>query len=649
MKTPIARRLILSFLSIVILSGAMSVVLGVHLVNGRIFQEAQEKVRNDLNSAREIYISQIKAVKDLVRFTADRYTIRSAATSGSVAQEYDKLKRIKEEEGLDVLTLTDRVGNVVLRVNNPAISGDNLSHDEIIKRALALKQPVASTELVPSSELQKESAKLVEQAFFKFVDTPKARFQIETSQASGMMISAAAPVLDFQNRLCGAVYGGILLNRNYLLVDKIKQTVFQGMKYNGKDIGTATIFQDDVRISTNVLTGAGQRAVGTRVAANVYDQVVGLGKPWIDRAFVVNSWYITAYEPIRDLNGAVLGILYVGILEEKYSDIRRQTIVTFLGLTTLSLVMASVISYFLSRNISRSIAKLVHASREMAAGNLNTAVEIKAKDELGELAGTFNFMASALRERDRQLKEYAQNKIMESERLALIGQLAAGVAHEINNPLQGILSYSCLLVENSPADDPNRGFLEKISQQARRCRDIIRGLLDFSRDTKPQMVSCQMNSVLLESLSLLERQALFQNIMIVREIDPSLPPTILDPSQMQQVFMNIILNAAEAMEGRGTLTLVTRTASSNGFIEIEITDTGAGISKENLEKIFDPFFTTKQVGQGTGLGLAISYGIVKKHNGNIEVRSEIGKGTSFFVRLPIVAEAEKEQGHAGES
>jgi len=476
-----------------------------------------------------------------------------------------------------------------------------------------------------------------------------ARPRSETEQTSGMMLSAAAPILDLSNNFVGIVYGGVLLNRNYTIPDKIKQTVYQGMKYKGKDIGTATIFQDDLRISTNVLNEAGERAVGTRVAANVYHQVVEKGMPWIDRAFVVNNWYITAYEPIRSLSGSVIGILYVGILEEKYSDLRRQAVFTFLGITSLSMITAFIISYLLSTNISRSIRKLAHASHEMAAGNLDTSVDIKAKDELGELAGTFNFMALALKERDERLKEYATKKIMESERLALIGQLAAGVAHEINNPLQGILAYSCLLVENSAADDPNRALLEKVAQQATRCKNIIRGLLDFSRETRPQMSYQQVNVILQETLSLVERQALFQNIAIVRNLNPSLPPAVIDPSQMQQVFMNIVINAAEAMEGGGTLTVTTRTDASNRFIEVEITDTGIGIAKENLEKIFDPFFTTKGVGHGTGLGLAVSYGIVKKHHGALEVRSEIGKGATFIIRLPMVAAPEKEKGHGRDS
>jgi two-component system NtrC family sensor kinase len=645
MKTSIAKELIFSFAVIVTFTGAISITIGMRLINRRVVEETQEKVRNDLNTAREIYVSYIGDVRDVIRFTADRYTIRRAMTSGSVRGEYQKLKNIKEEEGLDILAVTDREGKVALRANNPGLFGDSQSQDELIRYALSTKRAVAATEIVPAAALQKESPELVERAYFRFIDTPKARPRVTTEEAAGMMIGAAAPIFDFNNNIVGCVYGGTLLNRNYRIVDKIKQTVYQEMKYEGKDIGTATIFQDDVRISTNVLKEDGSRAVGTRAAENVYEQVVGKGRPWIDRAFVVNNWYITAYEPIKTISGKIVGILYVGVLEEKYDDIRRETTLIFLGVTTFSLIVSLTISYFLSRNISFDIRKLVSASREMAGGRLGIHVDIKSKDELGELAGTFNSMASALKERDEKLKEFARKKIMESERLALIGQLAAGVAHEINNPLQGILSYSDLLVENMPPQDPNSEFVKKIAKQATRCKGIIRGLLDFSRQTMPEMKYSQLNSTLLESVALLEKQSLFQNIEIVKNIDKDLPRTVFDASQMQQVFVNIIMNAAEAMEGKGKLTIATRPDSSKTFIEIEIADTGVGISKENLDRIFDPFFTTKGTGHGTGLGLAISYGIVKKHGGTIEVDSEIGIGTTFIVRLPIIGEGEEDTRH----
>ena len=223
---------------------------------------------------------------------------------------------------------------------------------------------------------------------------------------------------------------------------------------------------------------------------------------------------------------------------------------------------------------------------------------------------------------------------MQSERLALIGQLSANVAHELNNPLQGIVTYSYLLLEDEESRSSTKVSIEKIVGQANRCRDIIRGLLDFSRQRKPDKTLSDLNSVLNDCISLLENQALFHNIRISKNLQEDFPMLVCDPSQIERVFINLIINAAEAMDGNGQLTLETRYSPSDEFVEIIITDTGHGIRPEDLDNIFDPFFTTKDVGHGTGLGLAISYGIIKAHRGNISVESEIEKGTSFIIHLP---------------
>jgi two-component system NtrC family sensor kinase len=293
------------------------------------------------------------------------------------------------------------------------------------------------------------------------------------------------------------------------------------------------------------------------------------------------------------------------------------------------------VAYFIAQKILIPVGELVTASKEIAQGNLDSRVEIETNDELQYLGKSFNAMALALQKRDDKLKEFATQKIMESERLALIGQLSANVAHELNNPLQGIVTYSHLLLEDEESRSTTKESIVKIVGQANRCRDIIRGLLDFSRQRKPDKTLSNINSVLGDCVSLLENQALFLNIQITQNFQEDLPMLVCDPSQIERVFLNMIINAAEAMDDHGKIKLVTRHISSDDAIEIEITDTGHGIHPDDLERIFDPFFTTKDVGHGTGLGLAISYGIIKAHQGEIFVSSELEKGTSFFIRLPL--------------
>ncbi|OQY35426.1 MAG: hypothetical protein B6I38_01560 [Anaerolineaceae bacterium 4572_5.1] len=638
LRIPIATKLILSYLLIIVFISAVFMVVGVRLISNLILSEAQEKVRNDLNSAREIYLNELRHIDDTVRYTADRFFIKDAILNNDLDIAIDELERIKKTENLDLLAITDKYGYVLIRTCNPGFTGDNQGRDEIINRVLYKKESVASTIIVSGEDLRKETPELAEKAYLKLIDTPLARDRDEIELNDGMMLKAAAPIFDYENNLIGVVYGGVLLNQNYEIVDKVKQTVYENIIYEGQDIGTATIFMDDVRISTNVKNEDGSRAIGTRVSEEVYNQVIIQGEPWIDRAYVVNNWYITAYEPITDLYGRIIGILYVGILEQKYLDIQRQTIFTFLGISIVGALISMAVSYFIARRIHVPIRKLVSASKEVAEGNLDTKVTVHTNDELQYLAISFNRMSAALKRRDEQLKAFATEKIMESERLALVGQLSANIAHELNNPLQGIVTFSHLLLEDNPCNNPSHAFsLEKIVGQANRCRDIIRGLLDFSRQRKPDKAFTNVNEVLHECVALVEHQALFHNIEVIKHFPDDLPLAVIDAAQIERVFINMIVNAAEAMEGSGYLNISTRHAKRRDLIEIAFSDTGPGISQENLDKIFDPFFTTKDVGHGTGLGLAISYGVITGHGGSISVDSEEGRGTTFIVELPITA------------
>ena len=636
-RIPIATKLVLGFLVIVAFISTVYMVVGVQLINNRIVSETQDKVQHDLNSARELYLSKLELINDAVRMTSERFFLREALLSGNLDVANHELWRIKNQEGLDILTLTDASGNVILRTSYIDNVGDNQSHDELIKAVMETKGPIASTILVSREDLYEESPLLAQKAEFKFIETPRARPRDELEETDGMMLKAASPVFDSQNNLIGILYGGTLLNRNFEIVDKVKETVYEKVKYKSKDIGTATIFQDDVRISTNVKNDNGTRALGTRVTQEVYDRVVNEGEPWIGRAYVVNDWYITAYEPIKDVTDKIIGILYVGVLEEKYNDIRQETILTFAAITIAGALVSLIVSYFIAQRILVPIFKLVNASKAVADGDLDAKVEINTNDELEYLADSFNAMAQALKKRDEQFKEFATQRIMASERLALIGQLSANVAHELNNPLTGIVTFSHLILEDTECDDPQRASIEKIVGQATRCRDIIRGLLDFSRQRKPNKTLSNINTVMNQCLSFVENQALFLNIEIIKDFQEDLPMIVIDPSQIERVIMNMIINAAEAMDGNGKLTLATRHCPTPHCIELQFSDTGQGISEGNIEKIFDPFFTTKDVGHGTGLGLAISYGVVKAHKGIISVESKVGKGTTFFVKLPINA------------
>jgi two-component system NtrC family sensor kinase len=633
---PIHAKLMAASALMVVLVGVIFLVVGVQLTGNRVLIEAQDKVRNDLNAARVIYESQLDQINTVISYIGDRKVLENVISGEDLEIATADLTQVANEADLDIFGVTNQYGKVIVRLQNPEVIGDDLSHHGFIKAVLNHGEPVAATDIFSAYELRKESIQLADQAHIQLIETPLARQIAETEETSGMVLIAAAPIKDSQGNILGIVYGGKLLNQNYDIVDLIKHTVYENVKYEGQDIGTATIFQDDLRISTNVKNEDGSRAIGTRVSEEVYNQVIIQGEPWIDRAYVVNNWYITAYEPIINIDQEIIGILYVGVLEQKYIDIRKETIFTFLGITIAGILVALGISYLIARQVSGPIRKMVDASKDLAAGNLDTRVDVHTNDELQFLADSFNDMAASIQKRDQDLKDFATRRIMESERLALIGQLSANIAHELNNPLQGIVTFSHLMLEDNQDLDTNSQYsLEKIVGQANRCRDIIRGLLDFSRQRQPDKSFYDINNIIDECISLVELQALFHNIHIIRNPQVDLPHAVIDPSQIERVFMNMIINAAEAMDGSGHLTISTRENEEKKHIEIAFSDTGTGISEENLRKIFDPFFTTKDVGHGTGLGLAISYGLVRSHHGAITVDSIVGEGTTFIVSLPI--------------
>lgn len=450
-----------------------------------------------------------------------------------------------------------------------------------------------------------------------------------------MAIAAAIPVFD-KNVLWGVLYGGILLNRSENIVDTVRETVFQGENYNGRSIGTATIFLNDIRISTNVLNSDGNRAIGTRVSPEVKKTVLDTGKRWMGRAFVVSDWFITAYEPIEDIAGRRIGMLYVGVLEEKYTDIQRKVLAVFILITLAGMALATGLGYILADKIIKPVQRLIKASQLVSEGSLTPDIGPISKGEIGLLQNTFKDMVAAMGRR----RAASEDKIIQSEKQASVGRLAAGVAHEINNPLTGVLTYSHMLLRRKDIAPEVRSDLETIVAATERVRKIVKGLLDFSRQTKLDPEATEINRLVSSTISLLENQALVKGVAIRFHPGENLPLVKLDRSQFQSVLINIIINALDATEPGGNVTVYTATGIyGNGAgrkgIEITIADTGCGIPPENLDKLFDPFFTTKAIGQGTGLGLSVSLGIVQRHGGNIRVQSEPGKGSRFFIWLAI--------------
>ena len=652
-------RLISSYLVILGIGGLATSLVGSWIVSTTIMMQARRSVDHDLATARSLYDQQLETVKRTVQLAASGTTIQHYIVARDRKALLAYLDPIRKEAGIDFLTLTDQKGRVTLRLSDPHRATDSVSSVSVVRAALS-GTVAAATEVLSAEFLHNEDPLLDARARIRYVATPRAKPTHKIEETSGMVLIAAAPVRGSDGRIMGALYAGILLNRNFGIVDRVWELVFKGDRFEGQDVGSVTIFQDDLRVSTTVRMASGERAVGTRASMEVQDVVLGQGQTFRGRAFVVRDWYISGYDPIRDHDGRIIGMLYVGRLERAYAFTRDRVILSFFVIATIGFILIIGITYYEIGKITLPIGKMVALTRNIAAGRFDQEVQASAyHGEIALLADSFNTMLKSLRQMKADLEEWGrtleekvkqrteelvamQARVAQSERLASLGMLAAGVAHEINNPLGAILSLTALSVEDMKKDDPNRESLEEVVKQTQRCRDIVKGLLDFSRRSEVNMELVDLNQILQDTLSLISKQAQFLNVTVVRDWAPQLPTVMADKPQLEQVFMNILVNAVQAMQEKGTIRIATRHSVPANSVEVLISDTGCGIPPEEIHQIFDPFFTSKASGQGTGLGLSIAYGIITSHRGSISVESEVGRGSTFTIRLPVASAVARE-------
>jgi len=634
-------RLVVGFLIATCLTGFVATLIGVWTINRSTMDEVQNRVRQDINTAKLIYNYTLERIASLIQFHAEGSDLHEDVTSGKL-RKVESLKGlirnvpITEAAGdhlyLDMLSVVDMQGTVLYRATNPGIKGDSMLWDPVVRKCIETRAPQSSTELIPLEKITHENPSLAERVTIEIIKTPKSIDLQETKLSEGMVMMAAYPIRDKNQRHIGVLVGGLLLSRDRSIVDKVKETVSHDEKYGGREMGVATIFQGGVRISTNVMTNDNRRAIGTTLSKEVYDRVIKEGKDWVGRAFVVNEWYITAYTPIYNIDRKPIGILYTGILEAKYRDIKWKMIWINLGITVLGMIIAFFISLRIGNTIIKRIRILKKGTEAIASGNLDYRLSPDKLSGFDLLDEAFNDMTKSLKDRDERLQK-AHEQLTRSEKLAALGEMAAGVAHEINNPLGGILLYSNLVLEEIPENGTARENMQKIIHQTNRCKNIVQDLLDFARAPTGEMLPLQINDIVRVALNLVKDQSMFHGIEVETRFAENLGKVIGDPSRLEEVFLNLFINAADAMKEKGGKLKITTTAANNG-VRVIIKDTGKGIDEAHLPHIFEPFFTTKDPGQGTGLGLSIAYGVIRRHNGFIDAESAPGKGATFIVSLP---------------
>jgi len=635
--------------------------------NAKFDATLTSKVNDDLTIAHQYFARLLNATQEQLVSAAEAARFRDLLRQGDYTTGglSGFLKEIAREHRLDFLYIVDSEGRIVAS-EYPLASGSVRWNWPVVHSALDGHANTAIDVFQPA-ELSAIAPALAQRARISIVPTAGSAPTKLKEETRGMVLHSASAVVLPDGRHA-ALVGGMLLNRNLDFVDTINDLIYHNSGSPEGSHGTVTLFLGDVRISTNVRLFKERRAIGTRVSTDVDRTVLGRGKTWLGRAFVVNDWYISGYEPILDSDGRRVGMLYAGFLEQPYTTVKRRTLIE-IALAFL-VALAATIPIFLKwaaeifrplERMTETIARVEHGELEIRTGHVET------EDEIGRVAHHFDRLLDQVQKRDKQLRrwndklnqrveertrklqlanqqlEATTRQLVMSEKLAAIGEITASVAHEINNPvavMQGNLEVIReLMGENA---DAAKTEFDLIDEQLRRIGEIVTRLLQFAKpqeyagSTEPYDAADVITDTLPLVRHLLDKAA----ITLERECRAS-RLIAMNRTELQQVLVNLMVNAIHAMPEGGKLMLRTldRDDGASSGVVIEVADTGMGMTADVMQKVFDPFFTTKRR-EGTGLGLSISQMLVIRQGGMISVQSEPGYGTTFSVSLPGSVDAQ---------
>ncbi|TPK95568.1 HAMP domain-containing protein [Mesorhizobium sp. B2-4-12] len=619
------------------------------------------KVNDDLTIAHQ-YLArilqntedQLVAMAESARF--QDLLVKGDYTDGNFAE---LLKETARKHVFDFLYVIDDGGHVV--ASEYPMAAVSIRWDWPIVVSALRGQPKTDIDVFEPGELAAISPGLARRARIDLVKTTGSADTDRAVETRGLVLQSAGP-LTLPDGRKAALIGGMLLSQNLAFVDTINDLTFSGAGLPDGSKGTATLFLGDVRISTNVGLFKGKRAIGTRVSAAVKDAVLEQGRTWLGSAFVVDDWYISAYEPILDSFDRRVGMLYVGFLQRPFTDAKFQTLLTIAAAFVLA--VAATVPLFLTwaRSVFKPLERMTGTIARVESGDLAARTgPIRNKDEIGQVALHLNHLLDLVQDRDAELRRWNEElnqrveeralklqqtaaqletttkQLVMSEKLAAIGEITAGVAHEINNPIavmQGNLEVIRDLM--GPNAESARTEFRLIDEQMNRISEMVTKLLRFA---KPQEYAGYTEhyaaaNIVTDTLPLVQHLLRKKTIQVERE-DRASRTIMMNRTELQQVLVNLIVNAIHAMPQGGRLTLRTcdRDFDQRKGVAIEVADTGAGMTSEVMQKVFDPFFTTKSR-EGTGLGLSISQMLTTRQGGNIAVESELGKGTTFTVWLP---------------
>ncbi|MBS7544809.1 sensor histidine kinase [Ancylobacter oerskovii] len=618
----------------------------------------QSKVHGDLTIAHQYFARILETTGDRIQALGLSARFQGALGDPADGALAGQLEERRQALGLDFLYLIDAERRLVASAR-PIAAGRAPGDGPVIEAALGGDTRTA-VDVFTQDQLAAFSPEMAARARIEIVPTLNAAPSDETIETSGMVVHAAAAV-PLPGGGTGALVAGILLNQNLVFIDTINDLVYRENSLPDGSVGTATLFLDDVRISTNVRLFEGKRALGTRVSRAVREAVLEQGKVWLGSAFVVDDWYMSAYEPIADSEGRRIGMLYVGFLERPFT---RSKLITLIAVIAAFLAVAGAsVPIFLrwARSVFKPLERMDETITRVEAGARDARTALAyTDDELGRVARNLDRLLDQLAERERELVgwndtlnrrveertrdlelanreiEATTRQLIMSEKLAAVGEITAGVAHEINNPVAVIQGNLDVLRELVGRSGEGRTEFRLIDEQIARISEIVGRLLQFARPEEYAGSSewHVPGEVIADCLPLV-RHLLDRSGVLVEREDRATRLVLMNRTELQQVLINLIVNAIHAMTEGGRLTLRCYDTEWNGRrgIGIEVADTGSGMTPAIMARIFDPFFSTKAA-QGNGLGLSITRKLVTRQGGDITVRSTPGEGSTFTVFLP---------------
>jgi two-component system NtrC family sensor kinase len=634
---------VIAYALVVILMGISTIFIGISFISDTVVNEAKVRVQLNLNSAWFAYNEEIARLQTAVVLASQYQFLRNCLTNPDANQTVcTQIEQHKEKYGLDYLHLLDIHGHII----NPKEGQTGIRTDIIISRAFQ-GETAFGTLLLPVDQLLLESQKIAEQAYIPLVQTRHATPTSKNVENRGMVVEAAIPILGMDNRVMGVIYGGVLLNRKYELVDIIRTSAFGNNIYKGKPLGTVTIFLWDVRIATNVIKSDSTRAIGTRVSEEVYNRVLIQGERFADRAFVVNDWYLSAYDPIYDPGGNIIGILYVGLLEQKYLDYKIKLTYEFIGIGFLVILVSLGVALYLSGYLRRPILNLVSATKGISAGELKTRVSEKEGSlEIQQLARSFNKMVSSLESRTKELQnatkklQEAYNKADEKNRAYM--EMLGFVTHELKSPLASIVFAINSLRDHilGPLNQSQESILKAASNSADYLNATIANFLNLSRieegELKIKTTAVPFRKTVIDPVLQRLSEMASDNKMKVSCAVPDNLEITCDPDLLISVFQNLISNAIKYGRQGGNITIDMQ--ESHKQYMFTVFNEGTGFGMEEMESLFTKFsrFNSENYGtkSGTGLGLFVTREIIKKHGGEIWGESEKGSWAKFTFTIP---------------